>query len=160
MRNKSGKLHAPHVLAATASLALWGICAPLTALADSKSSCPPDDLPAKTSGYAATLLDRKLDMIRDVYGIYEEACDGGLYLVDLNQGQRLLRINENWWLYKFESAKWRDPESPNEIVTLAQYVTGIGPTGAQPFRARIVVKRAGRGWIAQEPEILGGTPGN
>ncbi|MGD8417264.1 MAG: hypothetical protein PVH91_09420 [Pseudomonadales bacterium] len=86
------------------------------------------------------------------YGIYAEQCDGGLYLVNPVSGERLTRINETWWLEAFESAQWASDDH-EAIVVLASYITGIGPTGVQPFQARIVVTRTPQGWLPGEPQF-------
>ena len=97
-------------------------------------------------------------MTLNTFGIYADPCDGGLYLIDGHQRSRLVRINESWWLYKFESASWRDPDAADEIVVTASYATGIGPTGAIPFQARIVLRRDGSDWVVQEPVVLDNKP--
>jgi hypothetical protein len=100
------------------------------------------------------LPEMKLGMTLNTFGIYVEPCNGGLYLIDGHQQSRLVRINESWWLYAFKSASWKDSDDANEIVVTASYATGIGPTGAIPFRARIVLQRDASDWIVQEPVVL------
>jgi len=118
--------------------------------------CP---APFDRDNLVQVLVDDELDVIYDTYGVYTEMCDGGLYLVDPGDGERLVRINESWWLYHFESARWENADH-QAIVVDASYATGIGPTGARPFRARIVLTRtqgANRTistWTVEEPEFL------
>jgi len=99
------------------------------------------------------LADEQHDTVHGYYGIYPEPCNGGLYLVSLPTGERLARINEGWWLEEFESARW-ESVSHEGIVVVASYITGVGPTGTRPFRARILLIHRPKGWVPDEPELL------
>lgn len=81
------------------------------------------------------------DEVMGVVSVNRHRSDGGLYLVNAPDQARLLRINESWWLYEFEAAFTSniDDDPAHEILVLATYATGIGPTGAQPFRHNFVL---------------------
>ncbi len=132
-----------------AALVLLTVAA-LPATVAAASDCP---APFAKNNVLEVLPDDKRESMHGFYGIYPEPCDGGLYLVSLPDGKRLARINENWWLEDFESARWQSP-AHEAIVVVASYITGIGPTGVQPFRARIVITRRPHGWVPDEPELL------
>jgi len=105
------------------------------------------------------LMVRDHDAILETFGLYQTRCDGGLYLVDLQHHRKMWRVNESWWLEKIESMAWVDPAAANGIEVIATYITGIGPTGVQPFRARVVMRRGGGGpggytWTPGEPEFI------
>jgi len=99
----------------------------------------------------------ELDAIYETFGTYVADCDGGIYLVDLQHSQRMWRVNESWHVFDLESVSWLDDDY-NDIVVIASYATGIGPTAGRLFRARIVMTRQGggpvSGWAPGEPEIL------
>ena len=99
------------------------------------------------------------DAILETFGLYRTQCDGGLYLVDLQHHQKMWRVNESWWLDRIESIAWVDPDKADAIEVIAIYITGIGPTGVQPFKARVVMHRGGGGprgysWTPGEPEFI------
>ena len=100
------------------------------------------------------LSENEPDMIHHKVVIYEEPCDGGLYLIDFERRDKWFKINESWWLYAFESAVWQDTDRENEIAVTARYATGIGPTGAVPFRAKIIMQRRSNEWVPLEPVFL------
>lgn len=99
------------------------------------------------------------DAILETFGLYRTECDGGLYIVDLQHRRKMWRVNESWWLDKIVSMAWVDPDKADAIEVIAIYVTGIGPTGVQPFKARVVMHRGGGGplgyeWTPGEPEFV------
>jgi hypothetical protein len=84
------------------------------------------------------------------YRFYD--CTGVLYLFDPATDERY-RVNESWYLFDFESAAFL-AERLDRIEVLAIYVTGIGPTGAELFRARIVMQQdRDGGWVPEEATI-------
>lgn len=67
--------------------------------------------------------------------------DGGLYLVDAKNNRAILRINKSWWFDSLEQfiIKNLDDDRDNEILILANYYTGIGPTGAETFQNKAIL---------------------
>ena len=63
--------------------------------------------------------------------LYQEICNGGLYLMNRSSREPLLKINEDWWLESIQETAW-DAASGSGRVT-ASFITGIGPTGTVPF---------------------------
>lgn len=105
--------------------------------------------------------DRLLQSLRDAQGrsvsFYgDHRCPGGPYLEDGAQewpGQEPTLVKlVKWWLYEFINARWTD-EGRAEISVRARYITGIGPTGNQPFSVQVKARRMGDGRQVDEPEI-------
>lgn len=81
--------------------------------------------------------------------LYEEQCDGGLYLVALDDGKPLLKVNQSWWLWTLDNAELEP--SGKALKLTAQFVTGIGPTGTIPFEVSFrVAKDADGVWQAEQ----------
>jgi hypothetical protein len=78
-------------------------------------------------------------------------CKGGLFLIDTEQSQPLLRINPSWWLEALADSSWN---ADGTVLTVtASFATGIGPTGAQPFTWQFAVSEDESGaWQTQELE--------
>ena len=93
----------------------------------------------------------KLDMILDHYLIYERPGDG---VLELHEGLSRYPIAESWRLWKFEKAGWVKRDNWDEIYVIASYATGMGPDGAKPFRAKIIMERTNIGWVPSSTEIL------
>ena len=104
------------------------------------------------------LFDRETDVVKGVFGFYEGECDGVLYLVDLDDPVHNA-VNESWRLYRLESVGFAEGRR-DRIVVDASYVTGIGPGGAEPFRARIVMNyRTGARWTPEGSDPDDGSAG-
>lgn len=73
--------------------------------------------------------------------LYEERSNGGLYLVDLTEQKKILRINAGWWFEKLISANWLKDGSMDQIAISATFITGVGPTGVQPFPASFILTK-------------------
>lgn len=83
--------------------------------------------------------------------LYEERSNGGLYLVDLAEQKKILRINAGWWFEKLISANWSKDGSMDQIAISATFITGVGPTGVQPFPASfILTKTKNHGFKVQQ----------
>lgn len=75
------------------------------------------------------------------------SCKGGLFLVDTQTSDVLLRINESWWLEAVEASSWN--EQGTALTVTARFITGIGPEAAVPFSWSFVVNQDARGvWQA------------
>jgi len=123
----------------------------------------PAGLPNCAGPFDPGRIEKKLavsehDASQGVYAFYPEPCDGGLYMLALGSMEPMTRVNESWWLEELESVQWADGRRANEIVVTASYITGIGPTGVQPFRARIVLKKLQGAWVPQTPEAIESKP--
>lgn len=100
------------------------------------------------------------DMIYESIVFYDEFCDGGLWMVKIGTPDlKIARVNESWQLDQFVSAAFarpekKDAEDGDVIIVTASFITGIGPTGAQPFTVRIPMTRAGDTWIEGEAEVV------
>ena len=99
----------------------------------------------------ATVTRGELDMIFALLFVKERAEDGVLVLSD---GAKQYPIAESWRLWAFEKAGWTDAETTTEVFVIASYATGIGPEGAKPFRAKIIMRNNENGWSPLTPQIL------
>lgn len=106
---------------------------------------------SQTENIHAVIFRSKLDMILEHFFIYERSSDG---VLELRDGIARYPIAESWRLWEFEKADWVDRNTWNEIYIIASYATGMGPEGAKPFRAKIIMSRTNSGWTASSTEIL------
>ncbi len=78
-------------------------------------------------------------------------CKGGLFLIDTDQRRPLLRINQSWWLDTLADSSWNTDGTA--LTVTASFITGIGPTGAQPFTWQFAVSQDETGaWQSLEIE--------
>lgn len=113
-----------------------------------------DKLDDATPGFDkihAVIHRGELDMIFEKWIIYERSSDG---VLELSGNGKRFPIAESWRLWEFEKAGWVDRDAANEIYVVASYATGMGPDGAKPFRAKIIMQKIAGGWEASAPEIL------
>ncbi len=82
---------------------------------------------------------------------FEEPCDGAVYIATPD-GNPLGRVNESWRLWAFVDAIYAD--GADRIDVTAEFVTGIGPTGAEPFRVRIPLTQNDGAWAAGEAVVV------
>ena len=83
------------------------------------------------------------------FSLYQEICDGGLYVVSHDTKRVLVRINEMWWLEEINSATW--DAATSELTVRAHFITGIGPTGTVPFAATFKARQQPAGnWLVEE----------
>ena len=86
------------------------------------------------------------------HGLY--ACMGTLYLVDVEVGVPLQKIDAGWWFEDLASYAWSAAGS--ELNLVARYITGIGPTGTVPFAVVFRIVQADTGtWTVEQLEPAG-----
>lgn len=137
----------------------WGVCmfqrvlvlflALAGPVAAQTGGCKEPDLAAETP--VGTLRLSPEDQVSEEWYFFEDPCDGALYIAD-SGGANADRINESWRLWSFIGAKY--PDSLDLIHVTAEFVTGIGPTGAEPFRVTIPLARGAKGWVAGEATVI------
>ncbi len=84
-------------------------------------------------------------------------CSGGLYLLPPGEDAggpramvRAIPLNQGWRLYALIGASWAGGDA---IEVCGRFITGIGPSGATPFTARILALRQAGGWQTQQPVL-------
>lgn len=130
------------LIALLSSVSLFGADDQQSVNAPIPEGCFASDLEVDPDRQLRVLFEMDDDIIRSHVLFYEEPCDGGLYL--FNYGHRF-RLGESWRFYRFGSADWTN-ESHDKIAVSAEFVTGIGPEGAQPFQADYRLERKGMAW--------------
>ena len=75
-------------------------------------------------------------------------CSGGLYL--LQAGEDAIPLHQGWWLHELIGASWAGGDA---IEVCGRFITGIGPSGATPFTARILARRQAGRWQTQQPVL-------
>ena len=89
--------------------------------------------------------------------LFTHPCTGGLYLVDAPAPNDALHVLwQGWWLLDACSLQWQDGNLDREpgptIMLIGRFLTGIGPTGHEPFVARVRATYDGAGWQILEPQ--------
>lgn len=82
-------------------------------------------------------------------------CPGGLFLQQsekfwLDTDKPFTPIGFGWWLTELASVSWQDT-AKTLLKVRATYLTGIGPTGNQPFNVEINITENESSWVASEP---------
>lgn len=92
------------------------------------------------------------------WGVYVRQRNGALFLLPMQtttqavDGEIGTALNAGWWLDEFVSIDWGEESS--EVRVQATFITGAGPMGARPFAAEVRLRRAGSGWVPDEPILL------
>ncbi|MEM8917373.1 MAG: hypothetical protein AAGE37_00825 [Pseudomonadota bacterium] len=121
--------------------------------AAARDSCFQDRSPLKSERIMARLTSDPGDNMGGNHGLYHEACDGGLYLVDMDSAKRIVRVNESWFFDNLISARWLKGSPGEQLEVIANFYVGAGPTAAQPFPARFLVTRNSDGqFVARQDE--------
>jgi len=145
-------LLSPITLRFTLCLSLLAALAPLPAgAADRAPSCQATADRALT--YFQSLRDAQGRVIQ-VVG--DHRCAGGPYLLAASApatdaSAPLVKLVPGWWLHEFVSARWLDA-ARTALQVRARYVTGVGPSGAEPFAVQVIARRVGERWQVAEPE--------
>ncbi|MCH9671223.1 MAG: hypothetical protein K0U93_07215 [Gammaproteobacteria bacterium] len=131
---------------------LWVMMSFACLSAGARADCDltwPDDFERQS----ARLTYAKSQETLVVVSMYSNRCNGGVYLVEAGPSPMPLRVSY-WWLDEFRAARITpgDP-SPDALTIVATYITGIGPTGAQPFEASTTIRWSDSGWITEPPII-------
>ncbi|TVO68428.1 hypothetical protein [Denitromonas ohlonensis] len=83
-------------------------------------------------------------------------CAGGLFVQDVRRhapaAAPLIPLVKGWWLNDFVVARWVD-EATRVAQVRARYITGAGPSGAQPFNVEVTLRWRDGAWQADEPQI-------
>lgn len=77
-------------------------------------------------------------------------CSGGLYLLPAGEDPadpgtmaRVIPLHQGWWLESLIGASW----DGREVIDICgRFMTGIGPSGATPFTARLLIRRQAGRW--------------
>ncbi|MFQ6537839.1 MULTISPECIES: hypothetical protein [Aphanothece] len=84
-------------------------------------------------------------------------CSGGLYLLPAGEEAsgpremaRAITLHQGWRLYALIGASWAGPDT---LEVCGRFITGIGPSGATPFTARILARRQAGRWQTEQPVL-------
>ena len=81
--------------------------------------------------------------------ILTHPCSGAIYIADPNAAERGMSVLwQGWWLQGMYPPVWNGRDA---LQLRAKFITGVGPTGAQPFVASISARRTAVGWMVDEP---------
>lgn len=90
----------------------------------------------------------------DTINLYTHPCTGGLYLVEPNKAPEVLNVLwEGWWLQGLYRPQWIESDNGRVLELTGRFITGAGPTGAQPFDARFRITQSDSGWRVTEPQV-------
>ncbi|MFK7914308.1 MAG: hypothetical protein AB8B93_10375 [Pseudomonadales bacterium] len=91
--------------------------------------------------------------------IYTHPCTGGVYLIDPRAENDVVHVLwQGWWLQRLYPPVWDDNHSVTDAGTgptlalTGRFITGAGPTGTEPFTARIFASYSELGWAIHEPQ--------
>lgn len=141
-------VHTFLMLACTACSHVHGGGEANTSMLKAPSGCVLDE-PGKLR-----FLHQVLDEAVDTISLYTHPCSGGLYLADPNKASdKLTVLHEGWWFEGLFRPQWRKADEGRALELTGEYITGVGPTGVQPFIGRIGVAQMDSGWRVLEPEV-------
>lgn len=78
----------------------------------------------------------------------------GFVIVDGGRVLPLPSLHDQWSLWEVDAVMFEDVDGDGakELIVIAEYLTGVGPTGAQPFNANAVVRWNGSAFVRM-PEV-------
>lgn len=131
--------------AASLLLLILGACAGASGTAPPPSPDPAPESHSALEGLDACAYDFESGLLiwpthrdrRPELALF--GCKGGLFLVDVDAGMPLVRLNESWWLEDISASAWNGSGTALEVT--ASFITGIGPTAAVPFDWQFLVSQ-------------------